>query len=169
MSGRRRQAKKKAGAKKGANVFSLFDQTQIQEFKEAFGHMDQNRDGFVDKEDLKDMFASVGQTHDDRYLEGMVKEAPGPINFTMFLTLMGEKLSGTDSEEVVRNAFACFDLEGAGFLTMEKLTELLTKGAEAFSDGEIKDMKNSAPDCFQDDKFDYNKYVHIMKHGAGDE
>uniref|UniRef100_A0A914RYK0 Myosin regulatory light chain n=1 Tax=Parascaris equorum TaxID=6256 RepID=A0A914RYK0_PAREQ len=30
----------------------------------------------------------------------MVNEAPGPINFTMFLTLFGEKLTGTDPEEV---------------------------------------------------------------------
>jgi len=41
-------------------------------------------------------------------------EAPGPINFTMFLTMFGEKLNGTDPEEVIRNAFACFDEEGTG-------------------------------------------------------
>lgn len=41
-------------------------------------------------------------------------EAPGPINFTMFLTMFGEKLNGTDPEDVIRNAFACFDEEGAG-------------------------------------------------------
>lgn len=27
-------------------------------------------------------------------LEAMVKEAPGPINFTVFLTMFGEKLKG---------------------------------------------------------------------------
>ena len=27
-------------------------------------------------------------------LEEMIKEAPGPLNFTMFLTLFGEKLHG---------------------------------------------------------------------------
>lgn len=41
-------------------------------------------------------------------------EAPGPINFTMFLTMFGEKLNGTDPEDVIRNAFACFDEEGTG-------------------------------------------------------
>ena len=41
-------------------------------------------------------------------------EAPGPINFTMFLTMFGEKLNGTDPEEVIRNAFACFDDENSG-------------------------------------------------------
>jgi Ca2+-binding EF-hand superfamily protein len=39
----------------------MFDQAQIQEFKEAFNMIDQNRDGFVDKEDLHDMLASLGE------------------------------------------------------------------------------------------------------------
>lgn len=44
----------------------------------------------------------------------MVSEAPGPINFTMFLTMFGEKLNGTDPEDVIKNAFACFDEENTG-------------------------------------------------------
>lgn len=43
-----------------------------------------------------------------------MNEAPGPINFTMFLTMFGEKLNGTDPEDVIRNAFACFDEEASG-------------------------------------------------------
>ena len=39
----------------------MFDQAQIQEFKEAFNMIDQNRDGFIDKEDLHDMLASLGK------------------------------------------------------------------------------------------------------------
>jgi Ca2+-binding EF-hand superfamily protein len=31
-------------------------------FKEAFNMIDQNRDGFIDKEDLHDMLASLGIT-----------------------------------------------------------------------------------------------------------
>ncbi len=55
-----------------------------------------------------------GKDPKDEYLEAMMTEAPGPINFTMFLTMFGEKLNGTDPEEVIRNAFACFDEEGTG-------------------------------------------------------
>lgn len=50
----------------------------------------------------------------DDYLDQMIGEAPGPINFTMFLTLFGERLTGTDPEEVIRNAFQCFDEDGRG-------------------------------------------------------
>lgn len=51
-----------------------------------------------------------------------MNEAPGPINFTMFLTMFGEKLNGTDPEEVIRNAFACFDEEGTGELMFNCLS-----------------------------------------------
>ena len=63
--------------------------------------IDQNNDGFVAKEDLHDMLASLGKDPTDAYLEEMVKVSPGPINFTMFLTLFGEKLNGTDPEDVI--------------------------------------------------------------------
>jgi len=71
--------------------------------------MDQNRDGFVDKDDLMEMMTSLGKNPTDKFIDGMINEAPGPINFTMFLTLFGEKLNGTDPEDVIHNAFACFD------------------------------------------------------------
>ncbi|MCI2575774.1 hypothetical protein KC388_15650, partial [Listeria monocytogenes] len=70
-----------------SNVFSMFEQTQIQEFKEAFTIMDQNRDGFIDKNDLRDTFAALGRVNvKNEEIDEMIKEAPGPINFTVFLT-----------------------------------------------------------------------------------
>lgn len=56
----------------------------------------------------------IGKNPTDEYLDAMMNEAPGPINFTMFLTMFGEKLNGTDPEDVIRNAFACFDEEATG-------------------------------------------------------
>ena len=57
----------------------------------------------------------------DDILEGMINEAPGPINFTMFLTMFGEKLTGTDPEDVIRNAFGCFDEHGTGIAPISLL------------------------------------------------
>ena len=52
------KAKKIANNKKRphratSNVFAMFDQNQIQEFKEAFNMIDQDRDGFITKEVFK--------------------------------------------------------------------------------------------------------------------
>nr|XP_020018018.1 myosin regulatory light chain 2, ventricular/cardiac muscle isoform-like [Castor canadensis] len=89
-----KKAKKRADGA-NSNVFSMFEQTQIQEFKEAFTIMDQNRDGFIDKNDLRDTFAALGRVNvKNEEIDEMLKEAPGPINFTVFLTMFGEKLKG---------------------------------------------------------------------------
>ena len=39
------KGKGKKKTKNTSNVFSMFEQSQIQEFKEAFGMIDANRDG----------------------------------------------------------------------------------------------------------------------------
>lgn len=57
---------------------------------------------------------TLGKNPTDQYLDEMMNCAPGPINFTMFLTMFGEKLNGTDPEDVIKNAFACFDEDASG-------------------------------------------------------
>ncbi|ROL42216.1 Myosin regulatory light chain 2, smooth muscle minor isoform [Anabarilius grahami] len=169
MSSKRAKAKitKKRPQRATSNVFAMFDQSQIQEFKEAFNMIDQNRDGFVDKEDLHDMLASLGKNPTDDYLEAMMTEAPGPINFTMFLTMFGEKLNGTDPEEVIRNAFACFDEEGTGFIQEDYLRELLTTMGDRFTDEEVDELFREAP-IDKKSNFNYVEFTRILKHGAKD-
>ena len=70
----------------------------------------------------------AGKNVTDEYLDGMIAEAPGPINFTMFLTMFGEKLTGTDPEDVIKNAFGCFDEEGTGMCRNEVLGVLALYG-----------------------------------------
>ena len=67
----------------------------------------------------------------------MISEAPGQINFTMFLTLFGEKLTGTDPEEVIRNAFVCFDEDNTGYITEDRLRELLTTMGDRYSHEQV--------------------------------
>ncbi|XP_065883346.1 myosin regulatory light polypeptide 9-like [Dysidea avara] len=164
----RKKIIKKRGQRATSNIFAMFDQAQIQEFKEAFNMIDQTRDGFVDKEDLKDMLASLGQEPDDKTVDGMMSEAPGPLNFTMFLTLFGEKLNGTDPEDVIKNAFGCFDDEGSGFINEDRLRELLTTMGDRFTDEEVDQMFRGAPIDSQG-RFDYVAFTRILKHGTKDE
>lgn len=158
----RRATTKKRAQRATSNVFAMFGQAQIQEFKEAFNLIDQNRDGFIDKEDLHDMLASLGilinlilnikqniiyininnnyylgKDPTDDYLEGMMNDAPGPINFTMFLTLFGERLQGTDPEDVIKNAFGCFDENNEGVINEERLRELLVTMGDRFTDEDV--------------------------------
>ncbi|XP_006918729.1 myosin regulatory light chain 10 [Pteropus alecto] len=160
-----RRARKRTEGGAISNVFSMFDQSQIQEFKEAFTIMDQNRDGFIDKEDLRDTFAALGRINvKNEELEAMVKEAPGPINFTVFLTMFGEKLKGTDPEETILHAFRVFDTEGKGFIKADFIKEKLMTQADRFSEEEIKQMFAAFPPdvC---GNLDYRNLCYIITHG----
>ena len=93
-----------------------------------------------------------------------MNEAPGPINFTMFLTLFGERLQGTDPEDVIKNAFGCFDEENDGVVNEEKLRELLTSMGDRFTDEEVDEMFREAP--IKNGLFNYMEFTRILKHGA---
>nr|XP_034953055.1 myosin light chain 5 [Zootoca vivipara] len=165
----RKTKKKEGGAKRAqrasSNVFSNFEQTQIQEFKEAFTLIDQNRDGFIDKEDLKDTYASLGKTNvKDEELESMLKEATGPINFTMFLNLFGEKLSGTDTEETILNAFKMFDPDGKGNLNKDYIKRLMMSQGDRFNAEEMDQMFQSSP-IDAAGNLDYKALCYTITHG----
>ena len=80
--------------KSGSNVFALFSQRQIQEFKEAFGIMDADKDGLLSSGDIVAAFNSVGKSVSDGEAQGMLSEAPGPVNFTQMVMLFAEKMAG---------------------------------------------------------------------------
>jgi len=163
-----KKSAKKRAQRATSNVFAMFSQTQVQEFKEAFNIIDQNRDGFIDNEDLKDMLASLGQVSSEEDLDKMIKEAPGAINFTMFLTLFGEKLNGTDPEDVIKNAFKCFDPEGSGVINEDSFRRLLMSMGERFTEEECDEMFNEAQ-VDRKGNFDYIDFVRLIKHGPKDE
>ncbi|CAG2252798.1 myosin regulatory light chain 12A-like [Mytilus edulis] len=157
------KTKGKRAPRYSSNIFAMFEESQIQEFKEAFNMIDQNRDGVIDKEDLTDMLASLGKNPTDNYLDEMMNCAPGPINFTMFLTMFGQKLQGTDPEEVIKNAFACFDEGGKGYIQEERLRELLTTMGERLTPDEVDEILKEGP-CSRG-HFDYIAFSRILKHG----
>ncbi|CAG0922763.1 unnamed protein product [Notodromas monacha] len=113
--GSRKQAKRT-----GSNVFSMFSQKQVAEFKEGFQLMDADKDGILGKSDLRSAHDIVGRMCSEKELDEMLSDAPGPINFTTLLTMFGERMSGgSDDDDVVIAAFKSFD-EGDGNIDSEK-------------------------------------------------
>ena len=109
----------------------------MQEFKEAFGLMDQDRDGSISLDDLKEVYSSLGKAPKDSDLKEMLEDMGGPVNFTKLLQVFGDRLNGiaafrsnsiaalllilgTDAEDILMNAFKTFDDDGKGFLNRDK-------------------------------------------------
>merc|ERR1712158_132303 len=108
----------KKAKKSGSNIFSLFPQKQIQEFKKAF--------------------EGIGRPISDGEANNMVGEAPGPINFTQMVTLFAEKMSGgTDDDDVIVRSFEAFEINGQ--IDAEMFRHSLMTWGEKFSSNEIDD------------------------------
>jgi len=148
---------------------STFDQKTIQEFKEAFGIMDQDKDGVISKKDLQDLYATLGIISSDSQIENMLKEAPGPINFTVFLTLFGERLTGTDPEATIIGAFQMWDKADSGKITEEQLLKILkNKRGEPLSEEEVQSMYKGNPPI-SGGSVDYKAFAHLICTGAAEE
>jgi len=129
--------------------------------------MDQDRDGIINEDDLANIYQQVGRDPDSKVLQGMLKESPGPLNFTHFLALFGEHTSGTDPESRLRDAFTMFDPENTGHMDEAYIKDLLMNVGDPFSKDEIKQVWKEAP--IEGGKLDYMKFVAIIKRGKEDE
>jgi len=128
----------KQAKRSGSNVFAMFSQRQIAEFKEAFQLMDNDKDGVIGKSDLRATYDAMGKVANDREMDEMIAEAPGPINFTQLLTLFGNRMSGggsADDDEAVTGAFKSFD--NGGKIESDKLRHALMTWGEKFSKQEV--------------------------------
>merc|ERR1711974_577370 len=163
---------KKAGGKKKrstSNVFSQFEQSQIQEFKEAFQMIDADRNGIITVGDLKATYASLGvRDLDQDMLDNMCAEAGAPINFTIFLNMLADKLHGTDPEDVIVKAFKLFDKDNKGLVHISVLSDVLKSQADRFNDEEMKNFIDLAhPNG--DGNVDYKALCYTLTHGGGDD
>jgi len=158
---------KKKAAKSSSNVFSMFTQNQVAEFKEAFGFIDQDKDGILSKSDIRATFDQMGRLTSDRELEEMLSEASGPINFTMFLTIFGSRVAGMDEEEVIVNAFQIFD-EGDGTCSEDKLRKMLCTFGQKLTDQEASDAFGEAP-VAANGKIDLKKWANVLTRGTEEE
>lgn len=150
----------------------MFTQRKVQEFKEAFQLIDQDKDGFITKSDLKITFDLLGKyvygrEIEDEDLESMIAEAPGPLNFTMFLSIFGERISGTDEEDVILSAFSIFD-EGDGKMKEEVLKNTLRRRGDKFSDEEADICLKEAP-VDKEGYISIRRFTKILVKGDDDE
>ncbi len=113
------------------------------------------------------MFGSLGKIVEDVEIDAMIREAPGDINFTMFLTLFGEKLTGTDPEDVIKNAFISLDEDSSGKISDDRLGELLMTIDDRYTHEEVEELFKEAP--IKDGLFDYQEFIKTLKYGRKDQ
>merc|ERR1712113_1159569 len=69
-----------------------FSQEQLDMYKECFKLMDVNKDGSIDKSDLRAAFDNVGKLMDESELDSMLSEVGGGCTFDNMVKMFQEKM-----------------------------------------------------------------------------
>ncbi|CAO1617612.1 unnamed protein product [Jaminaea pallidilutea] len=156
--------------RQSSGVYNTLNPQQIKTFKECFNLVDQDSDGFVSSEDLRVMLQNLGMRSEPkdvaRYMDGMGgrdNRGRQGVNFTQFLTMFGELLSGMDDAATLSEAFACFDEKDQGVVDASELRQWLGGVGDKMSDAEIDRLLSGPFTDRSGRRFDYKAFVEAVR------
>jgi len=139
------------GDGKGAETKG-FDEATLETYKECFKLMDIDKDGVINKTDLRAAFDNVGRLVMDDELNSMLSEVGGQCNYDNMIKMFEAKMAGgvNDADEVVVNAFKAFDEEieekvkgqmvTRHIIDRENFTHILMNFGDKLNQDEIDDI-----------------------------
>ncbi|WVQ81872.1 hypothetical protein IAT38_003999 [Cryptococcus sp. DSM 104549] len=159
-------------------AYTMFTPQQVKQFKEAFTMIDQDGDGRVTEGDLKVMLSNLGQTPTPELLNSLLTSRPGSskptnaaasdgVNFTQFLSMMGEHLLQLDPEQDLVDAFACFDDGDKGWVDVKEMRKWLGDIGDRMEDWEIERLFKG-PFTDRQGRFNYPEFAKVLRVNDGD-
>jgi len=117
-----------------------FSQEQLDMYKECFKLMDINKDGVLDKADLRAAFDNVGKLMDESELDSMLGEVGGPCSFDNMVKMFQEKMAGgsNDPDDLIVRAFKAYEVEGK--IEAEMFRHALMNFGDKFNKAEVDDI-----------------------------
>merc|ERR1739845_8216 len=90
-----------------------FSQEQLDMYKDCFKLMDINKDGTIDKNDLRGAFDNVGVLMTEGELDGLLGEINGACTYQNMVNMFQEKMAGdgNDSDDLIIQAFKAYDVK----------------------------------------------------------
>lgn len=173
--------KRSSSSEKFSINLANFEKSQILDFKRSFELLDFDQDGIITYSDLKSTKSQIDKQDKDRKcqsledltdqsLKDMVDDAMVPINFSIFLNMLGERLYGTDPEETVIEAFRVFDPNQTGKIDRKNLSDILTMQADRFTEEELEEMWKIVDKGEEEGNYlDYENLVQILCYGEQSE
>merc|ERR1712051_79303 len=127
---------------KGQNDEGGFSEEQVQMYKDCFKLMDINKDGTLDKNDLRGAFDNIGVLMSESELDELMGEVGGPCNVMGMVNMFQEKLAGdgNDPDELILQAFMTYDQ--AAKIDVKMFQHALTTWGDKMNKAEIGDIFN---------------------------
>merc|ERR1711887_140596 len=117
-----------------------FSEDQLQMYKDCFKLMDINKDGTLDKNDLRGAFDNVGVLMSEGELDGLLGEIGGACTCDNMVKMFQEKMAGdgNDSDDLIVQAFKAYD--NAGKIDSKMFEHALKTWGDKMSKAEIEDI-----------------------------
>merc|ERR1712212_596700 len=117
-----------------------FSEDQLQMYKDCFKLMDINKDGTLDKNDLRGAFDNVGVLMSEGELDGLLGEIGGACTYDNMVKMFQGKMAGdgNDSDDLIVQAFKAYDNEGK--IDSKMFTHALKTWGDKMTQAEIDDV-----------------------------
>merc|ERR1712033_62822 len=117
-----------------------FSEEQIQMYKDCFELMDINKDGTLDKNDLRGAFDNIGVLMSESELDDLMGEVGGPCNVMGMINMFQEKMAGgdNDSDDLILQAFMAYDQGGK--IDVKMFQHALMTWGDKMNKAEIDDI-----------------------------
>lgn len=138
---------------------------QRADYLDAFNMFDNNQDGTITREKLRNLLLKLNQTVTEDDLKDMISvidtTGDGKINFEEFVAMMEKRKNEADTEQEIINAFRVFDKDGNGLISKAELTNIMSILGDTLSNEEIEEMIIEA-DVDGDGFINYEEFVRMM-------
>merc|ERR1712173_466561 len=117
-----------------------FSEEQLQMYKDCFKLMDINKDGTLDKNDLRGAFDNIGVLMSEGELDELMGEVGGPCNVMGMVNMFQEKMAGDGNgpDDLILQAFKAYDQEGK--IDVKMFQHALTTWGDKMNKTEIDDI-----------------------------
>ena len=121
------------------------NQKAVEDFKAAFELFDRDHDGKITANEIGSLFNLLGKNVSQTEAQDLINEAvaKNSLDFSSFMTLMTNKVSMSDSEQELKEAFKIFDSDANGFLTLNELENAMKALDENISEHQLKEILKS--------------------------
>jgi len=117
-----------------------FSEEQLQMYKDCFKLMDINKDGTLDKNDLRGAFDNVGVLMTEGELDSLLGEVGGACTYDNMVKMFQEKMAGdgNDPDDLIVQAFKAYDLDGK--IDSKMFQHALMTWGDKMSKAEVEDI-----------------------------
>ena len=150
----------------GARARPPLPADQAQEIAEAFALFDAEKRGWLDLQELKVAMRALGFPVRKEEVRALAAECGGPgatsISRADFIEALTARYQARDPAEEIRKAFALFDEDGSGKISVRNLRRIARELGEPLADEELQAMVDEF-DRDGDGAVDFEDFQKIMQ------